>query len=383
MIAAAPPRIRQVELSLGEKLREVNWPLVALILVIGMVGYAMLYSAGGGSHEPWAWKHGLRLFLGLIIMIGMALIDIRFWFKVSYAFYAVVLMLLVAVDILGEINKGAQRWLDLGVIQLQPSELMKVALVMVLARYFHSAYLEDMRRILFLIPAVLLILMPVGLVLVQPDLGTAIMLLGGGTAMLFMAGVRLWKFAAVGAVVVAAMPILWAKMHDYQRQRVFTFLNPEEDPLGTGYHIIQSKIALGSGGFWGKGFLHGSQAQLDYLPEKHTDFAFTMLSEELGFVGAATVLALFLAVLIVGVAIAIRAPSQFSRLLAIGVTVNLALYVVINVAMVTGLIPVVGIPLPFISYGGTAMLTLQVSLGLLLSVDVHQHVVIPRFPVNL
>jgi rod shape determining protein RodA len=383
MIASAPPRIRPVELSLGEKLRGMHWPLVTLLLVIGLAGYAMLYSAGGGSHGPWAWKHGVRLAVGLPLMVAIALVDIRVWFRCCYIFYGVVLLLLLTVDVLGEIKMGAQRWLDLGVIQIQPSELMKVALIMALARYFHTAYLDDMRRILFLAPAVLMILAPVALVLVQPDLGTAVTLLVSGTAMLFMAGVRLWKFALAGALGGAALPVLWANMHDYQRQRVFTFLDPEADPLGSGYHIIQSKIALGSGGFWGKGFLHGSQAQLSFLPEKQTDFAFTMLAEETGFVGAVTVLALFLAVLILGLVVAARAASQFSRLLAVGVVINLFIYIAINVSMVTGLIPVVGVPLPLISYGGTAMMTLVISLGLLLCVDVHRHLVIPRFPVNL
>jgi rod shape determining protein RodA len=383
VISSAPPRLRTTEVSLGEKLRQLHWPLVALVLVIGLIGYAMLYSAGGGSHSPWAWKHGVRLAVGVPVMVAIALVDLRVWFRLSYLFYGGVLALLAAVDVLGEINKGAQRWLDLGIVQLQPSELMKVALIMALARYFHAAYLDDMRRVTVLVPALLLILVPSGLVLVQPDLGTAATLLVSGTAMLFMAGVRIWKFAAVGALGAGALPVLWANLHDYQRQRVFTFLDPEADPLGAGYHIIQSKIALGSGGMWGKGFLHGTQAQLNFLPEKQTDFAFTMLAEELGLVGSVSVLALFLAVILLGLVIAARAPSQYARLLAAGVVLNLFIYVAINVSMVTGLIPVVGVPLPLISYGGTAMLTLVFSLGLLLCVDVHRHLTIPRFPVNL
>jgi rod shape determining protein RodA len=383
MIATEQPRIRPVELTLGEKLKHVHWPLLALLLVIGLVGYAMLYSAGGGSHGPWAWKHGLRLAVFLPLMVAIAVTDIRVWFRISYLFYGIALILLVAVDVLGEIKMGAQRWLDLGFVQVQPSELMKVALIMALARYFHTAYLDDTRRILFLVPAVLMILVPVGLVLLQPDLGTAVTLLVSGTAILFMAGVRIWKFLVVGALGAAALPVFWASMHDYQRQRVYTFLDPEADPLGSGYHIIQSKIALGSGGFWGKGFLNGSQAQLSFLPEKQTDFAFTMLAEEMGFVGAVTVLCLFLAVLILGLTMAARAASQFSRIVAFGATMNLFIYIAINVSMVTGLIPVVGVPLPLISYGGTAMLTLVISMGLLLCADVHRHLVIPRFPVNL
>ena len=374
--------LRPRRLSLIEKLRALNWPVVALLLVIGMAGYAMLYSAGGGSHAPWAWRHGVRLGVLLPAMIALALVDPRVWFRLAWPFYLAVLAMLVAVDVLGEINKGAQRWLDLGLVQLQPSELMKVALILALARYFHAAYPEDMRRPLVLLPALALILAPSALVLVQPDLGTAATLLVTGTALLFMAGVRWWKFVAVGVLGAAALPVLWANLHDYQRQRIFTFLDPEADPLGSGYHIIQSKIALGSGGFWGRGFLNGSQAQLSFLPEKHTDFAFTMLAEELGFVGATTVLALFLALLLLGMMAAVRAPSQFGRLLAAGVVLNLFVYVAINVSMVTGLIPVVGVPLPLVSYGGTALLTVLCSLGLLLSVDLHRHVAIPRYPVQ-
>ena len=383
MSASPLPRLRPPELTVGEKLRGLHWPLVALLAMLGMVGYAMLYSAAGGAHGPWAWRHGVRLAVGFPLMVAVAMVDPRHWFRLSYLAYGAVLALLVGVDILGEISKGAQRWLDLGVIQLQPSELMKVAMVMALARRFHAAYLDDLRRPMVLLPALLLILVPCALVLVQPDLGTAATLLISGTALLFMAGVRIWMFVAVGLAGAAALPVLWAYLHDYQRQRVFTFLDPESDPLGSGYHIIQSKIALGAGGLWGQGYMHGSQAQLSFLPEKHTDFAFTMLAEELGFMGAVTVLSFFLAAILLGLVVAVRAPSQYGRLLATGVVLNLFIYVAINVSMVTGLIPVVGVPLPLISYGGTAMLTLVLSLGLLLSVDLHRHAGIPRFPVDL
>jgi rod shape determining protein RodA len=379
----AAVRLRPAELSLGEKLRDLHWPFVTLFAVIGVIGYAVLYSAGGGSHEPWAWRHGVRLALGIPVMIAVAMIDQRLWYKVAYPLYALTLALLVLVDILGMTAKGAQRWLDLGVIQLQPSEIMKVALVLALARYFHSAYLSDVKRPLFLLPPLAMIGAPVALVLLQPDLGTAIMLGASGVGLLFMAGVRIWKFLLAGGLAAAALPIAWANLHDYQRQRVYTFIDPENDPLGTGYHIIQSKIALGSGGLWGKGFLNGSQAQLNYLPEKQTDFAFTMMAEEVGFVGAVVVLALFFALLVLGLTIALRAPSQFSRLVAAGMVINLTLYVVINVAMVTGLIPVVGIPLPLISYGGTAMLTALVAAGLILGADAHRHLPLARFPADL
>lgn len=374
--------VRAAPLSVGEKLARLAWPLVALVLLLGLVGYALLYSAAGGSHTPWALRHGIRLATMTGLAIVIALVDIKKLFKISYPIYGVVFLLLVAVEIVGEINKGAQRWIDLGIVQLQPSELMKLALILALARYFHAAYLDEVRRPFFLVPPVLMILLPVALVLKQPDLGTSVMLGMIGTAMLFLGGVALWKFLAAGVLAAAALPIAWAQLHDYQRQRVFTFLDPESDPLGAGYHIIQSKIAIGSGGFWGRGYLQGSQAQLSFLPEKHTDFAFTMLAEEAGFVGAVAVLALVLAIALVGTAIALRAESHFARLLAAGVTCNFTLYAVINVAMVTGLIPVVGVPLPLVSYGGTAMLTVMIGLGLLLNAQVNRDTPIPRFPAD-
>jgi rod shape determining protein RodA len=379
----AVSRFRRADLGLLDKLRQLHWPLAALLVLLGLVGYALLYSAGGGSNEPWAWRHLVRLGMGLVLMILVALVDIRLVFRGAYAVYAAALALLVSVDVIGAMSKGAQRWIDLGPVQLQPSEIMKIALVLALARYFHRSYLDEVRRPLHVVPPALMILVPAALVLKQPDLGTAVILLAAGGAMLFVAGVRLWMFLLVGLCGGGAVPLIWSRLHDYQRQRILTFLDPEKDPLGTGYHIIQSKIALGSGGFWGKGYLHGTQAQLSFLPEKQTDFAFTMLGEELGFLGGAVVLGLYLAVLGVALAIAFRSTSQFGRLLAMGISCNLALYVVINVAMVTGMIPVVGVPLPMISYGGTAMLTMLIGCGLLLNVDVNREVTIPRFPSDL
>jgi rod shape determining protein RodA len=369
--------------TLGERLALVSWPLVALVALLGLIGYGLLYSAAGGSHGPWAVRHGARLAAMLGLALALAVLDIRRLFRAAYPAYAIVLALLVAVEVAGEISKGAQRWIDLGVVQLQPSELMKLALVLALARYFHAAYLEEVRRPLVLLPPLLMILVPVALVLKQPDLGTAVMLGTVGVTMLFLGGVALWKFLLAGGLAAAALPVAWSQLHDYQRQRVYTFLDPESDPLGSGYHIIQSKIAIGSGGVWGRGYLQGSQAQLSFLPEKHTDFAFTMLAEEAGLVGALAVLVLVLAVVLAGLVVALRAESQFARLLAAGVTSNFALYALINVAMVTGLIPVVGVPLPLVSYGGTAMLTVMLGLGLLLNAQVNRTTAIPRFPVDL
>ncbi len=380
---ATEARIRQSELGLLEKLRSIHWPLVGALMLLGMIGYLVLYSAGGGSHSPWAARHGARLAFGACIMLAVALIDIRIWFRWAFPLYAVAFLMLLGVEVVGELSKGAQRWIDLGVVQLQPSELMKVGLVLCLARYFHSAYLDEVKRPLFLVVPLVCIALPAVLVLKQPDLGTSIMLLACGGTLLFLAGVRLWKFGLAIGAVAAALPLAWAGLHDYQKQRVLTFMDPETDPLGAGYHIIQSKIALGSGGLWGKGYLQGSQAQLSFLPEKQTDFAFTMLAEEAGFIGAVVVLLLCLAVVGMTLLVALRCTHQFGRLLAMGIAFNFFLYVLINVAMVTGLIPVVGVPLPMISYGGTAMMTTLLGFGLVLSVDVHYTTAIPRFPTDL
>jgi rod shape determining protein RodA len=379
----AASRIGPPELSLADKLRHLSWPLVAVVILVALVGYAMLYSAGGGSHGPWAWRHAVRLGIGLSAMLAIALIDIRFWFRFAYPIYAAALLGLIAVEAVGTIGMGAQRWVDLGLFQLQPSEVMKIGLVLALARWFHGTWLEDVARPAVLAVPIVLIAAPAALVLKQPDLGTAIMLAAGGVALLFAAGVRWWKFALVLAPALLALPLLWQQLHEYQKRRVLTFLDPERDPLGAGYHIIQSKIALGSGGFWGKGYLQGTQSQLSFLPEKHTDFIFTMLAEEIGLVGALGLLALFVLLVGAGLVFALRARSHFARLLAMGVSTTFFLYVVINIAMVTGLIPVVGVPLPMISYGGTAMITVLAGFGLLLCVDIHRDVAIPRFPADL
>ncbi len=364
--------------KLTDKLRRVPWPLIAVLCACGGIGIAMLYSAAGASMEPWAIRQLVRFAAALVILLVVAISDIRLWLRLAYPLYGAALILLVVVDVAGFIGMGAQRWIDLGVINLQPSEVMKIALVLALARYFHRLASDDLARPWRLIVPALMILAPVGLVLKQPDLGTAMMLLAGGAALFFAAGVRLWMFAAVAAAGLAALPVAWQMLHDYQRQRVLTFLDPESDPLGSGYHILQSKIALGSGGLLGKGYLQGTQSHLNFLPEKQTDFIFTMLAEEFGLLGSLTVLGLYTLILAYCLAIAISARSQFSRLVAFGVAVTFFLYVFINMAMVMGLIPVVGIPLPLVSYGGTATVSLMIGFGLVMCVGVHRDVVIPR-----
>ena len=364
--------------SLGARLGEINWPLVALIVTIAAIGFAMLVSAANGSVDPWAWRQAMRFAVGLAVMVVVAMIDLRLWLRWAYVLYAAALLLLLAVEAMGSIGMGAQRWIDLGVLRLQPSEVMKVAMVLALARYFHARGVEEMRRATVLALPLAMIGLPAVLVLVQPDLGTAVMLLLAATALLVLAGVRLWMLGALAAITLAAMPVAWQFLHDYQRRRLLVFLDPESDSLGAGYHIMQSKIALGSGGFFGKGYLAGTQSHLSFLPERHTDFIFTMLAEEMGLAGAAVLLLLYALVIGYGMAIALRCQSQFGRLLAYGMTTTIFLYVFVNVAMVTGLIPVVGVPLPLISYGGTAMMTVMVAVGLMLCVHAHRDLAIGR-----
>jgi rod shape determining protein RodA len=365
---------RDGNMSIGEKLWHISWSLVLLITLLSSIGFLVLYSAADGSMSPWANKQIVRFATGVVVMIVVALVDVRFWMRQAYVFYGFALVLLIAVDLFGTIGMGAQRWINLGFMQIQPSEIMKIALVLALARYFHGASHEDIGRPIFLLPPILMVFLPAGLVVVQPDLGTAILLILGSGATFFMAGVRLWKFGLLISLGIGAVPVGWQFLREYQKNRILTFLDPEKDPLGTGYHITQSKIALGSGGVFGKGFMQGTQSHLNYLPEKHTDFIFTMFSEEFGMMGGLILLVLYACLIAYGYAIALRSRSHFGRLVAIGIANTFFLYVFINIAMVMGLLPVVGVPLPLISYGGTAMLTLLFGFGLMIGVYVHRDV---------
>lgn len=372
---------RQENMGLWDKITQLNLGLIFLIFLTACIGFLALYSAAGGSMSPWASKQMARFAVGFVMMIVIALIDIRWWQRLSYYAYAGGLVLLVIVEVMGAVGMGAQRWINLGFIQLQPSELMKIATIMMLAQYFHAKTLEDIRNVKNLIWPTLIVLMPVGLVMLQPDLGTSLMILMGAGAIYFMAGVSLWLFAIVIGLGLAFIPIAWFfLLHDYQKQRVLTFLDPERDPLGAGYHITQSKIALGSGGFDGKGFLNGSQSRLNFLPEKQTDFIFTLWAEEWGFIGSVFIMVLMMLICGYGFFIAMRCRSGFTRLMAMGLTVNFSLYVFINIAMIMGVIPVVGVPLPLISYGGTAMLAALASFGLIMSANIHRSTKLPRYP---
>jgi rod shape determining protein RodA len=377
-MTASPYLVSRRTLSWNEKLLEINWPLVLVIAVIACIGFAMLYSVAGGHFSPWASKQMVRFCIGLVLLLAAAMVDIRVWMALAYPLYGLCLVLLVVVQVAGHTGLGAQRWIDIGPIQLQPSELMKIALVLALSRYLHGIGVEDVSKPLRLLIPLAMIGLPAALVLLQPNLGTATILVMDGASLLFLAGLSWWWILPTIGAVAAAVPIGWQFLHDYQKRRVLTFLNPQNDALGAGWNISQAEIAIGSGGVTGKGFLQGTQSQLNFLPEKETDFIFTSVGEEFGLLGCIALLLLFAVVIGYGVRIAMSSRSQFGRLLALGLTLNFFFYIMINGLMVMGLIPVVGIPMPLLSYGGTAMLTVMFGFGVLMSVHVHRLVEIPR-----
>lgn len=361
------------------KLIYLNWPVLVLLTAVCGFGFVMLYSVAGGSADPWMWAQIKRFGVGMALMIGVAMVPIWFWRNISAVAFGVSLLLLIAVELFGSVGMGAQRWIDLGFMRLQPSELTKVTLVMVLASYYDWLPTDRTSRPLWVILPILLIILPTFLVLRQPDLGTALLLLMGGATIMFLAGVHWAYFATVIAAGVGTIVAVfegrgtsWQLLKDYQYRRIDTFLDPANDPLGAGYHITQAKIALGSGGWTGRGFMQGTQSRLNFLPEKHTDFIFTTLAEEFGFVGAFALLILYVLIIVFCVASAISNKDRFASLLTLGIAMTFFLFFAVNMAMVTGLAPVVGVPLPLVSYGGSAMLVLLVAFGLVQSAHVHR-----------
>ncbi|WP_439635248.1 rod shape-determining protein RodA [Oceanicaulis sp.] len=361
------------------KLFEINWAFVLLILLVGLIGVGMLYSVEGGAWNPYASRHALRLGVGLVIMVVIALFPPRFWMGLAYPAFLGALVLLIGVELMGATAMGAQRWIDIGPIRMQPSEIMKIALVLALARYYHDLPEEKVSSLGGLIIPALMIALPMGLIVKQPDLGTSLLLAATGVVIVFLAGLS-WKVIVGSGVLggVAGGFFFQYGLQDYQRRRIMTFINPEDDPMGAGYHILQSKIALGSGGMTGKGYMEGTQAHLNFLPEKQTDFIFTMLGEEFGFIGGLVVLGLYALILANCVMIATSCRSVFLRLVVMGVATTFSLYVFINVGMVMGMLPVVGVPLPMISYGGTVMMTVLIGLGLILGAHVHRDTEPPK-----
>ncbi|MDR3326241.1 MAG: rod shape-determining protein RodA [Rhodospirillaceae bacterium] len=369
-------RFYQNKISINKKLRHINYVFIFLIMTVCSVGFMTLYSVENGNIDPLVSNQILRFFVGFIMMLIIATIDINFWIRWAYVIYGITILLLITVEITGSVNMGAQRWINLKFIQLQPSEIMKIALVLALARYFHWLNCYNVKRSLYLIPPLTMIIAPVILVFNQPDFGTAIVLTMTGGVIFFLVGVQIWKFITIIAFGLAAIPIIWNLMHKYQRQRIITFLDSESDITGSGYHIMQSKIAFGSGHIFGKGFLLGTQNHLNFLPEKQTDFIFTTFAEEWGIIGSTVLLLLYTMIIFYSYKMSLQACSQFARLIGLGLITSFFLYVFINIAMVTGLIPVVGIPLPLISYGGTSMITTLFAFGLILSVYIHRNVYI-------
>lgn len=360
--------------SPSKKLEKLNWLLVFMIMILASIGFLMLYSAAGGSFKPWLIKQLTFFSIFFLVMIIIAITDIRIWFKLSYLSYAIALSMVIFVNIMGHNAMGATRWFRVGSIAVQPSEIMKICTVFALSRYFYNIEADKIGKIRFLIIPILLIIIPAALIFLQPDLGTAVILTIVGISILFLAGVRLWKFIIVGIMGVIAIPFLWIFfLYDYQKQRILTFLNPDSDPLGSGYNIIQSKIAIGSGGITGKGYLKGTQGQLNFLPEKQTDFIFTMLSEELGLIGSLSTIIIYSVIIGIGIYIAMTTRHQYGRLLVMGIINIFFVHMFVNIGMVTGILPVVGAPLPLISYGGTITASMLIGFGLILNVDLNKN----------
>lgn len=356
------------------KFMEIDWTFCLALCLIAGAGALMLFSIAGANWEPWAARHLIRFGIYFVIMVALAMVDLRIWFMIAYPVYVAGLVLLVAVEVVGDVSLGAQRWLSIGGFRFQPSEVMKIGVVLALARYYHGLSADSARMSWRLLVPLVMIGAPVLLVAHQPDLGTAVLIAATGLAIVVLAGLS-WRIIVAGivAALVAIPPFVLFVLHDYQRNRILTFMHPEQDPSGNGYHIMQSKIALGSGGLMGKGFGLGSQSQLNFLPEKQTDFIFATLAEEFGFLGCFAVLFLYGAVIFMALRIASISHSHFGRLAAAGTTATFALYVLINGAMVMGLAPVVGVPMPMLSYGGTVMLTVMVGFGLVQAVRVHRY----------
>jgi rod shape determining protein RodA len=348
---------------------QLPWSVIALVGSIGGFGLIVLYSAAGGSIFPWAFAHALRLGAFFGMAVALSYVRPQRFRELAFPTYGLILLLLILVEILGFVGGGAQRWLDLGFIRLQPSELMKPVIVLAVASFYAMLPAKEIRSFNAIWPAALLIGVPALLILIQPDLGTASMVVFGGLTIMFLAGIPLRLFVGGGAALAVALPIAFSFLHDYQQRRVTIFMNPEADPLGSGYHISQSKIAIGSGGVFGKGFLNGTQSHLDYLPEGHTDFIFATMAEEWGLAGGLFLIVAFSLVLRWGIAVALDSTDRFSRLVAAGLTTTIFFYVAINLMMVMGLAPVVGIPLPLVSYGGSAMMTTMICLGCLMAID--------------
>ena len=353
------------------KLKNLNFLLIFLLILISFIGTAGLYSAADGSYDPWAFKHIVRFYIFLILAILISIIDLKLIYKYSYYIFILSLLLLFSVEIIGVFGKGATRWIKILGFSIQPSELVKITIILALAKFYHDIKYINVRKISYLFFPFLILFVPFIFVIIQPDLGTALSIIILGIFILFLAGIKLWKFLLGFIISIISIPLVFEFIKPYQKSRIISFLNPESDPLGQGYQLIQSKIALGSGGITGKGFLKGTQSYLEFLPEKQTDFIFTLIGEEFGFLGSIFIILLFVMLISVCYFISIKCFHVYGKLIALGVSSNLFIYVFMNIAMVSGLMPVVGIPLPLISYGGSVMLSVMISIGLILNVELN------------
>jgi rod shape determining protein RodA len=367
------------------KALSINWIVLIISMLLVAIGSLFLYSAAGGSYDPWSKTQMLRYSAGICLFMYVSSINIRFWLSFSYIIYFISLLLLILVYVIGDIGMGAQRWLDLGFVRIQPSELMKFSLILLIARYYHSEKVYgSLMGIVSLICVLVLVAIPAYLIYIQPDLGGSIILILVGITLLFIIGLSIWFFLVSGLCLVLIFPLIWIYfLQDYQQDRILTFLDPSKDPLGAGYHIMQSKIALGSGGFWGRGFMKGSQSQLNFLPEKQTDFILTLIAEELGMIGSLFILILYFVLIFYSIVIGLISKNIFGSFLCIGIAIILFYSVFINAAMVMGLLPVVGAPLPLISYGGSSLLSTMFGLGLISNVYVNRNITIERYKAGL
>ena len=363
--------------SVFTKIQSISYPLLGLIAILFLVGLAALYSISDGDFNSWPIKHSQRFILGLIIFFIVILLDLRIIFGYAYVIFFLSIVTLAIIPFFGIESNGATRWISIAGISLQPSEFVKYTLILALAKYFHSIN-SDSSFIKTLIIPLIITIVPVFFVITQPDLGTALIILLGGISLLWISGLN-YKYFIVGVFsIICSLPVLWQYLKNYQKDRVLTFFNPERDPLGNGYHIMQSKIALGSGGIFGKGYMEGTQSHLNFLPEMQTDFIFTMLGEEFGYIGTLLLLLIYAALIMISIRLALKSRSLFSKYLSLGVCNVFFIYVFVNIGMVTGLLPVVGVPLPFISYGGSSMLAVMFGFGLLMNCYINRNIIIEK-----
>ncbi len=362
----------QSSLSLREKIYSIDYVLVFSILILGIISMFAMYSTDRGTYDYHTKSHILRFIVFFFFFIGISLFESKFWYRTSTVIYIIFFLLLLGVKYFGLTSSGSQRWINLYVINLQPSELMKIGLIMFLAKYYHRIPANDVNKVKFLFLPIIALIAPALLVISQPDLGTAVLIAAGGIVVAWLSGVRIKFFAYASILFLSLAPIAISFLKPYQKARILTFLNPDKDPLGAGYQIIQSKIAIGSGGFFGKGYLNGSQSYLDFLPEKHTDFIFTLFSEEFGFFGSVFILLLYYLIISRIVKIGHITRSNFGKLYCYGFATAFFIYVVVNMGMVLGLLPIVGAPLPIMSYGGSSMLAIMFGLGVAMSFRIYK-----------